>query len=82
MLNSVTPQAPISKAKTSDEKKMEEILSRPAVKEALSNPAVQEIIHLLKTDPTTGGRKLASLSNRSKKDIQVLVENGILATQT
>jgi len=78
----VVPQEiPITKAKSADEKKMEEILSRPAVRAALTNPAVQEIIHLLKTDPAVGTRKLPSLSNRSKKDLEILVDNGILQMQ-
>ncbi|CBY35159.1 unnamed protein product [Oikopleura dioica] len=78
----VVPQEkPIKKAKSADERKMEDILSRPAVRAALSNPAVQEIVHLLKTDPAVGTRKLPSLSNRSKKDLEVLVDNGILQMQ-
>ena len=66
---------------SADEKQFQEILSRPAVTAALSNPAVVEIINLLKTDPNAAMRKLPSISQRSKKDLEVLVDNGILQMQ-
>jgi len=71
----------ISKCKNKDELKMDEILSRPAVKDAVSNPEVAKLIHLLRSDPNAGQRHLQNLNSKTKKDVQILVENGILNFQ-
>jgi len=74
-------KAAITKVKSADEQKMEDILSRSEVKDAISNPEIARIIHLLRQNPAQAQRAMANVNGKTKKDIQVLVSNGILSFQ-
>ena len=45
-------EQPITKSKTKDEIKMEEILKRPDVQDAIQNPEIQKILSILREDPS------------------------------
>lgn len=79
--NGNAPSPPISKRKTEDEKEMDVILNRADVKEATTNPEVGKLIQMLKESPEKAQLYLRDINSKTKKDIQILIDNGILRIQ-
>lgn len=79
--NGNAPSPPISKRKTEDEKEMDVILNRADVKEATTNPEVGKLIRMLKESPEKAQLYLRDINSKTKKDIQILIDNGILRIQ-
>ena len=75
-----TVSKPKSAAEVADERKMQEILSRPDVRKVLQSPDVQNLIHLMRNDPNEGQKLL--LEKRTdetfQNSVRVLCDNGLL----
>ncbi|XP_074658463.1 uncharacterized protein LOC141911359 [Tubulanus polymorphus] len=75
--SSTNPNQPTQK----DEDKMNEILSKPEVKEVLADPEIQQLFKLLREDPTEAQRILHQKKPSIQSKIQVLVREGLLKYQ-
>eukprot|EP00794_Sanderia_malayensis_P000304 gene304-932_t len=63
---------------TSDEKKMQAILSNPEVQKILAKPKIQHLISAMQNNPTDSQRFLSTFTAEDHRDVQRLVEVGLL----